>query len=71
MKRMIVIVVAFLAMTSALNAANLQKSMKRKWMGAWVVTATDTYSNCNGAFTKNRINGRLVASDGFQAFQRG
>ena len=71
MKRMIVIAVALLVLPSALNAANLQKSMKRKWMGAWVITTTDTYSNCNGVFTNNRINGRLVASDGFQAFQRG
>lgn len=71
MKRMIVIAVALLALPSALNAANLQKSMKRKWMGAWVVTTTDTYSNCNSAFTNNRVNGRLVDSDGFQAFQKG
>lgn len=71
MKRLLVIAVAFLALPSVLDAANLQKSMKRKWMGAWVITTTDTYSNCNGAFTNNRVNGRLVASDGFQAFQRG
>ena len=71
MKRILVIliVIAFIPMSAM--ASKLERGLRSRWLGAWVVMTVETYSNCSGRFTANRVNGRLVSSRGRQRFRRG
>lgn len=44
--------------------AGLQDDLNRNWRGAWVIVNGDVYANCDGSYTKNEVNGRLVAGEG-------
>jgi hypothetical protein len=57
--------------TSHLMAGDLQRSVEGKWRGAWVLTATDVYSDCAGLHTNNRVSGTLVSSRGRTRFRPG
>ena len=39
-------------------------SIENRWLDAWVVTSADTYSECNGFYTDNRLRGDQVSSHG-------
>jgi hypothetical protein len=52
-------------------AGGIEKDINRRWLGAWVVTRTELYSDCNGVETNNRINGTLVSGRGARRFQPG
>ena len=70
----------FLAAVSALlsvqaprpaGASDLERSVEARWRGAWILTNVDTYSDCAGIHTNNRVNGSLVASRGRMRFRPG
>jgi len=74
MKRSAVIllfVLLSLALTAPAAAGSLQKEIKSRWLGAWVVTRVDVYSDCGTLHTNNRINGDLVKSRGAHRFHDG
>lgn len=39
-------------------------SIEHRWLDAWVVTSADTFSECNGFYTDNRLRGSQVSSRG-------
>jgi len=41
-------------------AGDFQRTLQSDWLGAWVVVRGESYSDCNGQYTHNRINGTLV-----------
>lgn len=41
-------------------AGDFQRTLQSEWLGAWVVVRGESYSDCNGQYTDNRINGTLV-----------
>ena len=61
---------ATLAPGSAL-ASNLERQLESRWRGAWILTAVDTYSDCAGTHTNNRVNNTLVSSRGRMRFRPG
>src|SRR5580765_4015533 len=74
MRRKIGIWAALLALPSILApafAADLEDSLESRWRGAWVLTSVDTYSDCGGFHTDNRVNGSLVQSKGRFRFRAG
>jgi hypothetical protein len=66
----LVLVVAVAGVLPA-SASNLQKTLKSRWLGAWVVTTIESYSDCSTAYTNNRVNGTLVKSSGRRVFESG
>lgn len=52
-------------------ASNLERSLESRWRGAWILTNVDTYSDCAGTHTNNRVNGELVSSRGRIRFRPG
>lgn len=62
---------ALIAIPSTTPAADLEQELRGRWLGAWVVTTVDTYSNCQGLATNNRIHGELVHGQGQHRFDRG
>jgi hypothetical protein len=52
-------------------AGDIENSLETRWRGAWVVTAIETYSDCAGLATNNRVNGNLVSSRGRTRFRSG
>ncbi len=71
MKRIAILIVVVMIFPISTLASKLERSLKSRWLGAWVVTTVETYSNCNGYYTANRMNGRLVNSRGGHRFERG
>jgi hypothetical protein len=55
----------------ATQAGDLERALNRRWLGAWVVTTVETYSDCGPGYTANRLNGRLVSSRGRVRFRAG
>lgn len=52
-------------------ASNLERRLESRWRGAWILTAVDTYSDCAGTHTNNRVNNTLVSSRGRMRFRPG
>lgn len=52
-------------------AGGLEDALESRWLGAWVVTQVETYSDCMGVYTNNRVNGRLVSSRSGRRFKPG
>lgn len=71
MKRYIFIALALLTCPAITHAGKLEKALQRRWLGAWVITTVETYSNCGNAYTANRLNGKLVSSQGRNSFRSG
>lgn len=74
MKRLAVIltiILLSLGLAAPAAAGALQKEIKSRWLGAWIVTRVDVYSDCSGLHTNNRINGDLVKSSGSHRFHDG
>jgi len=62
---------AVLALPLPGRAGGLQDRLEARWRGAWVVTSAETYSDCAGAYSDNRVNGRYVSSRSRQRFRPG
>jgi hypothetical protein len=71
MKRCVVVAAILIAVPLSAVAGELQKDMKSRWLGAWVVTKTEAQSDCAGRYTNNRMHGSLVRSSGRHRFQPG
>jgi hypothetical protein len=71
MKFKAVFPVLVLALPALCIAGDLERDLKSQWLGAWVVTSVETYSDCTGNYTNNRVNGNLVKSRGSQRFLSG
>jgi hypothetical protein len=71
MRRTFVIAILFLGLATPGIASDVEKSLESSWRGAWVVTAAETYSDCAGTHTNNRVNGNLVSSKGRFRFKVG
>ena len=63
--------IVLLALTTQSFASGLEKQLTGQWLGAWVVTTTGVYSDCANLFTNNRVNDRLVKSNGAFRLQTG
>jgi hypothetical protein len=68
---LVVALAAAVVAASAVRAGEFQDTLASRWRGAWVVTNAETYSDCAGAYTSNRINGRLVSGRGMLRFKTG
>ena len=71
MKRILLVLIILSLVPAAASAGDLQKALKSRWLGAWVVTSVESYSDCSGMHTNNRINGNLVKSGGRFSFEAG
>lgn len=63
--------IAALILPAPVEAGDLQDALEARWSGAWVVTSAETYSDCVGPYTGNRVNGRYVSSRSRQRFRPG
>ena len=52
-------------------AGETQDAVGSRWRGAWVVTTADSYSDCAGLYSTNRVSGRLVSGRGRVRFKPG
>lgn len=71
MKRITIPIVLLTISPVFILASGLEQNLEGQWLGAWVVTTVETHSDCNGYYTANRVNGRLVNSRGGHRFQKG
>ena len=71
MKRSLLVLAVLLALPTGSLAGNLERAVKSRWLGAWIVTGVEAYSDCSGMYTNNRVNGKLVKSRGYYRFQPG
>lgn len=53
------------------RAGETQDAVAARWRGAWVVTTAESYSDCLGVYSNNRINGKLVSGRGHWRFKPG
>lgn len=71
MKRTGFWMMAYLAAFAPALAGDLESSLESRWRGAWVITAVETYSDCAGLATNNRVSGNLVSGRGRLRFHTG
>lgn len=71
MKRIPIVAALLLVLCLPSFGSQLQKELKGRWLGAWVVTTAESYSDCGGNYTNNRIHGNLVKSGGAYSFRSG
>ena len=64
MKRILLLGTLALVFASPSPAASLEKDVRGRWLGAWVVTTADTWSECGPSATENSVNGTLVRGRG-------
>ena len=62
---------ACLAVFAPALAGDVESSLETRWRGAWVVTEVETYSDCAGLATNNRVSGNLVTGRGRLRFHAG
>jgi hypothetical protein len=70
MKRWVLFVLV-IGLSMSATAGEFEKSIKGRWLGAWLLLNVESYSHCNGLYTNNRINGEFVKSKGNQHFEPG
>ncbi len=71
MKRACFVLVLLLAVSLPSFAGEFEKAVRARWLGAWVVTNVEAYSDCSTQYTNNRVNGNFVKSSGANRFQPG
>ncbi len=71
MRRFALVSIVLFGLSGLVAAKELQSDVTSRWLGAWVVVSLDTYSDCAGMYTNNRVNGLLVKSTGAQRFGAG
>lgn len=55
----------------AMTVDDLQKALKGRWEGAWVLAKSEVVSNCDGAYTNNSAQGGRVTGEGAARFPSG
>jgi len=63
--------IAAVVLPAQVQAGGLQDALEARWRGSWIVTSAETYSDCAGPYTDNRVNGRYVSSRSRQRFRPG
>lgn len=53
------------------GAASFESELDGRWLGAWIVVTAESYSDCAGVYTNNRVNGNLVRGGGRVGFESG
>jgi len=71
MRRLALALSVLIGLSAPIAAKELQSDVTSRWLGAWVVVSLDTYSDCAGTYTNNRVNGPLVRSGGGWKFAAG
>ena len=71
MLRKLFLVLTLVSLPAVSLAGDLQRSIKREWLGAWLVVTAESYADCSGRYTNNRINGKFVKSAGAYRFGTG
>jgi hypothetical protein len=71
MMRNLLLLAALVVLAIPVSAAPLERELKNRWLGAWVIVSVESYSDCQGQFTNNRINQSLVKSKGRHEFPAG
>jgi len=71
MRRIALALVALFVLPASVAAKELQSDVQSRWLGAWAIVSLDTYSDCSGMYTNNRVNGLLVRSAGAWKFGAG
>jgi len=71
MRRIALVLVMLALWPRSVAAKELQTGIQSRWLGAWAVVRLDTYSDCSGMYTNNRVNGVLVRSTGASKFDTG
>jgi hypothetical protein len=67
----LVLALALSILFPAAVAGSLEKDVRARWLGAWVIIDVESYSECGSMYTNNRVNGMLVKSKGGQGFEPG
>jgi hypothetical protein len=62
---------ALAAAAPAAAAADLEETLRSRWLGAWVVIEVETYSGCDGGYSNNDVNGTRVVSKASHGFAAG
>lgn len=65
------IIACCLISTAGAWAGPIERGLESRWRGAWVIVKAEVHSNCNGSYTNNRVNGRLVQSGAGLVFPEG
>jgi hypothetical protein len=52
-------------------AGVFENAVRAQWRGAWVLTDTEVYSECDGSFDTNKVSGSLVTHRGGMRFLPG
>lgn len=71
MKRMLLFALVAGSLVAPARAGRLEEALENRWLGAWVVTNVETYSDCAALRTHNRVNGKLVSGRGRYRFKPG
>lgn len=71
MKRLLAVMLLCGAWGAPAIAGSFQDRIENRWRGAWILTRIDTYADCAGAATHNRVNGSLVDGRGRYRFGAG
>ena len=71
MKPRYLVPVLLLSVAVPATAGDFQRTLQGDWLGAWVVVRGESYSDCNGGYTRNRINGTLVKGSAAWRFAPG
>ncbi len=71
MKRLATAMLLCGAWVGTAAASDLQDGLEGRWRGAWVLTRVETYADCAGLHTNNRVNGNLVDGRGRFRFAAG
>jgi hypothetical protein len=66
-----VAVLALLTAAALPAAADVGAGLADRWHGAWLITRTELYSDCDTHFTNNAVHGRVVSGKGAQRFAPG
>ncbi len=72
-KRIVPVLTLLILMTlpAASFASKIEKEVQDRWIGSWVVTRGETYSDCERRETANLVRGDLVKSGGRHRFAPG
>lgn len=71
MRRIALALACPLLATTLAPAADLQKDLRSRWLGAWAVTRVEAHSDCLGGYSNNKVHGALVKGSGAFSFRAG
>jgi len=62
---------AMAALAAPCGAADLEAELEKDWIGAWVLAAVETASDCNGFYTNNEVRGERSTASARHRFAAG